>query len=183
VMTSNFLKTYQISCGQVNADVFRKAKDKFKSHKALVLSGPKNCEKTSVAVALTSAYESSRCLLLKKPYDVNYIDFANICLVIIDEFAGKYRYEENDVYEWYNMFDHLYNAVIAGQINVIMTCEKDKLEKCINEIGRHAILDHVVEIPLQTTVVKLEVTERKLSLSRSVIYRRIVVLPSILIFI
>jgi hypothetical protein len=76
--------------------------------------------------------------------------------------AGKYRYEENDVYEWYNMFGHLYNAVISGQINVIITCEKDKLEKCINEIGRHAILDHVVDVPLQTIVVKSEVTERKL---------------------
>ncbi|XP_060604021.1 uncharacterized protein LOC132756894 isoform X3 [Ruditapes philippinarum] len=160
VMTSNFLKTYQISCGQVNSDVLRKAKDKIKAHKAIVLSGPKNCEKTSVAVALTSAYESSQCLLLKKPNDVNYIDFANICLVIIDEFAGKYRYEENDVYEWYNMFDHLYNAVIAGQMNVIITCEKGKLDKCINEIGRHAILDHVVDVPLQTIVVKSEVTER-----------------------
>jgi hypothetical protein len=167
-MTNNFLKKYQISCGQVNKNILRKAKDKFKAHKALVLSGPKKCEKTSVAVALTSAYELSQCLLLKKPYDVNYIDFANICLVIINEFAGKYRYEENDVYEWYNMFDHLYYAVEAGQMNVIITCDKDKLDKCINEIGRHAILDHIVDVPLQTIVVKSEVTERKLSLSRSV---------------
>jgi hypothetical protein len=136
-------------------------------------------KKTSVAVALTSAYESSQCLLLKKPNDVNYIDFANICLVIIDEFAGKYRYEENDVYEWYNMFDHLYNAVIAGQMNVIITCEKVKLDKCINEIGRHAILDHVVDVPLQAIVVKSEVTERKLRLSCSVIYNNFVLLLSL----
>jgi hypothetical protein len=132
---------------------------------------------------LTSAYETAQCLLLNKPNNIIYIDFKNICLVIIDEFAGKYRYDKNEVCEWYETFDHLYRAVIAGKLNVLITCEKGKLEKCINEIGRHAILDHVVEIPLQTTVVKLEVTERKLSLSRSVIYRNIAVLLSILIFI
>jgi hypothetical protein len=117
---------------------------------------------------LASAYDEQQCLLLKKPHDIDKIDFPNICLVIIDEFAGKYRYEENEAYEWYNMFDHLYNAVIAGQMNVLITCEKVKLDKCINEIGRHAILDHVVNVQLQTTVVKSEVAERKLSISQSV---------------
>ncbi|XP_060558532.1 uncharacterized protein LOC132718814 isoform X2 [Ruditapes philippinarum] len=160
VMTKNFLSEYQVFSLQVNAKVFKTAKEKFKTGKAVVLTGPKKCGKTSVAVALASAYESSQCLLLKKPNDVNYIDLTNICLVIIDEFAGKYRYEENDVYKWYNMFDHLYRAVIAGNFNMVLTCEKGKLEKCINEIGRHAILDHVVDVPLQRIVVKSEVTER-----------------------
>ncbi|XP_060601586.1 uncharacterized protein LOC132754861 isoform X10 [Ruditapes philippinarum] len=160
VMTKNFLREYQVFSLQVDANVIKTAKKKFKACKAIVLTGPKKNGKTSVAVALASVYESSQCLLLKKPSDVNYIDFTNSCLVIIDEFAGKYRYEKNDVYEWYNMFDHLYRAVIAGNFNVVITCEKGKLENCINEIGRHAILDHVVEVPLQTTFVKLEVTER-----------------------
>ncbi|XP_060598384.1 uncharacterized protein LOC132752119 isoform X2 [Ruditapes philippinarum] len=160
VMTKNFLSEYQVFSLQVDANVFKIAKEKFKTGKAVVLTGPKKCGKTSVAVKLASAYESSQCLLLKKPNDVNYIDLTNICLVIIDEFAGKYRYEKNDVYKWYNMFDHLYRAVMAGNFNMVITCEKGKLEKCINEIGRHAILDHVVDVPLQTIVVKSEVTER-----------------------
>ncbi|XP_060601580.1 uncharacterized protein LOC132754861 isoform X4 [Ruditapes philippinarum] len=160
VMTKNFLREYQVFSLQVDANVLKTAKEKFKTGKAVVLTGHKKSGKTSVAVALASAYESSQCLLLKEPNDVNYIDLTNICLVIIDEFAGKYRYEENGVYKWYNMFDHLYRAVIAENFNVVITCEKGNLEKCINEIGRHAILDHVVEIPLQTTVIKSEVTER-----------------------
>ncbi|XP_060554959.1 uncharacterized protein LOC132715883 [Ruditapes philippinarum] len=159
-LTECFLKAYEISSAQVNDQILTKAKRSFQVYKAIVLTGHEKCGKTSIAVALASAYDVKECLLLKKPNDVNYIDFPNICLVIIDEFAGKYRYEENDVYKWYNMFDHLYNAVIAGHMNVIMTCEKRKLDKCINEIGRHAILDHVVDVPLQKAVVKLEVSER-----------------------
>ncbi|XP_060600203.1 uncharacterized protein LOC132753719 isoform X2 [Ruditapes philippinarum] len=159
-LTECFLKAYKISSGQVDDEIFKKAKKSFQVNKAIVLTGREKCGKTSIAVALASAYEEQQCLLLKKPHDIDKIDFPNICLVIIDEFAGKYRYEENDVYEWYNMFDHLYNTVIAGQMNVIITCEKDKLEKCIKKIGRHAILDHVVDVTLQNTVVKLEVTER-----------------------
>ncbi|XP_060600204.1 uncharacterized protein LOC132753720, partial [Ruditapes philippinarum] len=159
-LTECFLNAYKIPSGQVDAQILTKAKRRFQVNKAIVLTGHKECGKTSIAVALTSSYDVKECLLLKEPNDVNYIDFPNICLVIIDEFAGKYRYEVNDVYKWYNMFDHLYNAVIAGQMNVIITCEKDKLEKCINEIGRHAILDHVVDVTLQKAVVKLEVTEQ-----------------------
>jgi energy-coupling factor transporter ATP-binding protein EcfA2 len=161
-MTKYFLKVYKKSSGQVDDQILTKAKKSFKEKKAIVLTGHKECGKTSVAVALASAYEEQQCLLLKKPYDIDKIDFPNICLVIIDEFAGKYRYEENEAYDWYAMFDHLYNAVKAGQMNVIITCDKGKLDKCINKIGRHAILDHVVDVPLQKAVVKSEVTERKL---------------------
>ncbi|XP_060601585.1 uncharacterized protein LOC132754861 isoform X9 [Ruditapes philippinarum] len=160
VMTENFLSEYQVFSLQVDANVLKTAKEKFKTCKAIVLTGPKKCGKTSIAVALTSAYETAQCLLLNKPNNIIYIDFKNICLVIIDEFAGKYRYDKNEVCEWYETFDHLYRAVIARNLNVVITCEKGKLEKCINEIGRHAILDHVVDVPLQTAVVKLEVTER-----------------------
>ena len=154
--TSNFLSEYLIPSRQVDEDVLREAKDKLKASKAIVLTGEKECGKTSIAVALASSYEPSNCLLLKKPSDVDKIDFDNICLVIIDEFAGKYRFEENDVYKWYSMFDHLYRAVIAGQVIVIITCEKRKLDKCVNEVARHAILDNVVEVFAPTIVVKQE---------------------------
>ncbi|XP_060597219.1 uncharacterized protein LOC132751115 isoform X3 [Ruditapes philippinarum] len=159
-MTEYFLRVYKIYSCQVDDEILKKAKKCFQKYKAIVLTGLKKCGKTSIAVALASSYKEQECLLLKKPHDIDKIDFPNICLVIIDEFAGKYRYEENEAYEWYNMFDHLYNAVIAGQMNVIITCEKGKLDKCINEIGRHAILDHVVDVTLQEDVVKLEVPEQ-----------------------
>ncbi|XP_060585319.1 uncharacterized protein LOC132741210 isoform X4 [Ruditapes philippinarum] len=158
-MTKHFLMVYKISSRQVDDQILKNAKKSFKANKAIVLTGHEKCGKTSIAVALASAYEEQQCLLLKKPNDVNYIDFPNTCLVIIDEFAGKYRYEENEVYKWYNMFDYLYNAVIAEPINVIITCEKSKLDKCINEVRRHAILEHVVDVSLQKAVVKSEVPE------------------------
>jgi energy-coupling factor transporter ATP-binding protein EcfA2 len=152
----------KIPSGQVDDEILKKAKKSFQKYKAIVLTGHEKCGKTSLAVALASAYDVQDCLLLKKPNDINYIDFPNTCLVIIDEFAGKYRYEENEVYEWYNMFDYLYNAVIAEQMNVIITCEKGKLDKCIKEVSRHAILEHVVDVSLQKVVVRSEVPERKL---------------------
>ena len=155
-MTSNFLSEYMIPSKQIDKDVLREAKDKLKASKVIVLTGEKKCGKTSIAVALASSYEPSDCLLLTEPSDVHKIDIPNICLVIIDEFAGKYRFEENDVYKWYKMFDHLYRAVTNRQMSVIITCEKSKLDKCVNEIARHAILDNVVEVSAQTIVVKQE---------------------------
>jgi energy-coupling factor transporter ATP-binding protein EcfA2 len=160
-LTEYFLKVNKINSCQVDEEILKKAKKSFQKYKAILLTGRKKSGKTSIAVALASVYKEQECLLLKKPHDIDKIDFPNICLVIIDEFAGKYRYEENEAYEWYNMFDLLYNTVVAGQLNVIITCEKGKLDKCINEIGRHAILDHVVDVPLQKAVVKSEATERK----------------------
>ncbi|XP_053391879.1 uncharacterized protein LOC128554620 isoform X1 [Mercenaria mercenaria] len=130
VLTSNFLKQYSISSSQENESVIKEARDKFKAKKAIVLTGPRKCGKTSVAVALASSYQPSQCSLLTKPSDFLKIDFQNICLIIIDEFAGKYCYDEKTIYNWLSMFDHLYNAITAGQMNVIITCEKSKLDKC-----------------------------------------------------
>ncbi|XP_053382840.1 uncharacterized protein LOC123539750 isoform X2 [Mercenaria mercenaria] len=181
VLTSNFLKQYSISCSQVDESVIKEARHKFKAKKAVVLTGPRKCGKTSVAVALASSYQPSQCSLLTEPNDFKKIDFQSICLVIIEEFAGKYCYDEKDVYKWYSMFDHLYNAITAGQMNVIITCEKSKLDKCCTEISSHPVLNHRVEMSARTTVIKQEMvlqnTEHTLSVvdspDRSVNYSAI----------
>ncbi|XP_053382765.1 uncharacterized protein LOC123540354 isoform X2 [Mercenaria mercenaria] len=155
-MTSNFLKQYRISSGQVNEEILRKTRLKFKANKAVVLTGPKKCGKTSVAVALASSYDPSQCILLTEPNDFKTIDLRNTCLVIIDEFAGEYCYSKEDVYKWYSMFNHVYNAITAGKMNAIITCEKGKLEKCCVEISPHPLLEHRVDMPERTTVIKQE---------------------------
>ncbi|XP_053392244.1 uncharacterized protein LOC128554936 [Mercenaria mercenaria] len=159
VMTSNLLKQYRISSSQVDEEILRKARLKFKSNKAIVLTGPKKCGKTSVAVALASSYDPSQCILLTESNDFKTIDLKNTCLVIIDEFAGKYCYDEKDVYKWYSMFDHLYNTITAGQMNVIITCEKSKLDKCCDEVSPHPVLEHRVSIPERTIVIKQEILQ------------------------
>ncbi|XP_053382838.1 uncharacterized protein LOC128546052 isoform X2 [Mercenaria mercenaria] len=181
VLTSNFLKQYSISSSQVDESVIKEARHKFKAKKAVVLTGPRKCGKTSVAVALASSYQPSQCSLLTEPNDFKKIDFQNICLIIIEEFAGKYCYDEKDVYKWYSMFDHMYNAITAGQMNVIITCEKSKLDKCCTEISSHPVLNHRVEMSARTTVIKQEMvlqsTEHTLSVvdspDRSVNYSAI----------
>ncbi|XP_053381873.1 uncharacterized protein LOC123540355 [Mercenaria mercenaria] len=155
-MTSNFLKQYRICSGQVDKEILRKTRLKFKANKAIVLTGPKKCGKTSVAVALASSYEPSQCLLLTEPNDFKKIDLKNTCLVIIEEFAGEYCYSKEDVYKWYSMFNHVYNAITSGQMNAIITCEKGKLEKCCVEISPHPLLEHRVDMPERTTVIKQE---------------------------
>ncbi|XP_045181235.2 uncharacterized protein LOC123540347 [Mercenaria mercenaria] len=157
VMTSNFLKQYRISSGQVDEEILRKTRVKFRANKAIALTGPKKCGKTSVAVATASSYDPSQCILLTEPNDFKTIDLKNTCLVIIDEFAGKYCYDEKDVYKWYSMFDHLYNAITAGQMNVIITCEKSKLDKSCDEVSPHPLLEHRVSMPEPTIAIKQEI--------------------------
>ncbi|XP_053391025.1 uncharacterized protein LOC128553860 isoform X2 [Mercenaria mercenaria] len=155
-MTSNFLKQYRISSRQVDEEILRKTRHKFKANKAIVLTGPKKCGKTSVAVAIASSYNPSQCILLTEPNDFKMIDLKNTCLVIIDEFAGEYCYSKEDVYKWYSMFNHVYNAITSGQMNAIITCEKGKLDKCCMEISPHPLLEHRVDMPERTTAIKQE---------------------------
>ncbi|XP_053392245.1 uncharacterized protein LOC128554937 [Mercenaria mercenaria] len=156
VMTCNFLKQYRICSVQVDEEILRKSRLKFKACKAIVLTGPKKCGKTSVAVALASSYEPSQCVLLAEPNDFKTTDLKNTCLVIIDEFAGQYCYSKEDVYKWYSMFNHVYNAITAGQMNAIITCERSKLDKCCVEISPHPLLEHRVDMPERTTTIKQE---------------------------
>ncbi|XP_053398371.1 uncharacterized protein LOC123551372 [Mercenaria mercenaria] len=97
VLTSNYLKQHKISSLQVDKDVLKEAKGKFKAKKAIVLTGPRKCGKTSVAVALASFYKPCQCLLLTDPYDFKALDFQITCLVIIEDFTGKYCYDKKDV--------------------------------------------------------------------------------------
>ncbi|XP_053392246.1 uncharacterized protein LOC128554938 [Mercenaria mercenaria] len=159
-MTINFLKQYRICSGQVDEEILKKTRLKFKANKAVVLTGPKKCGKTSFAVAIASSYDPSQCILLTEPNDFKTIDLQNTCLVIIDEFTGKYCYDKKDVYKWYSMFDHLYNATTAGQMNVIITCEKSKLDKCCDEVSPHPLLEHRVNMPERTIAIKQEMLLR-----------------------
>ncbi|XP_053391028.1 uncharacterized protein LOC128553862 isoform X2 [Mercenaria mercenaria] len=156
VLTNNFLKQYGISSSQVNESVIKEARDKFKAKKAIVVTGPGKCGKTSVAVALASSYQPSQCSLLTEPSDFKKIDLQNICLIIIDEFAGKHCYDKKNVCKWYNMFDHLNNVITEGQMNVIITCEKSKLDKCCDEVSPHPVLEHRVSMPERTIDIKQE---------------------------
>ncbi|XP_053386753.1 uncharacterized protein LOC128550859 [Mercenaria mercenaria] len=157
VMTKYFLDQYKSSSELVKRDILQTARDTFKKNKSVVIAGPKRCGKTSVAVALASSYKPSECLLLTGPSDVKKIDFSRECLIIIDEFAGKYRYDENVVYNWYEMFDLLNTVLSNGKINVVATSETSKLERCCEEINIHPLLEHRVDLTENCIVLKRKI--------------------------
>ncbi|XP_045185535.2 uncharacterized protein LOC123543534 [Mercenaria mercenaria] len=157
VMTKYFINQYKSSSELVKKDVLQKAKDTFKKKKSVIIAGPERCGKTSVAVALASSYKPSECLLLTGPSDVKKIDFSRECLLIIDEFAGKYRYDENVVYKWYEMFDLLDAALSNGKINLVITSETSKLQRCCDEIKVHPLLEHRVELTENCIVFKRKI--------------------------
>ncbi|XP_053382892.1 uncharacterized protein LOC123540541 isoform X2 [Mercenaria mercenaria] len=145
-ITSTFIQHYYSDLNRIQVDdaYIKIAKEKFKRSKIVVLVGPKEYGKV-LAVALAASYKLSQCLLLTKPDDTLLID-SDVCLAIVDQFAGKYRFSEDQVLKWYDMFDHLQLAVEAGKLNVVITCEKEKLKGC-RKIFPHPLLEHTVDLP------------------------------------
>lgn len=159
-MTELFLQMYVESSKLVDKEVLLLAKTKFKQNKMIVITGPRRSGKTSLAVALlASSCPLSHSRVLFEPSDVKTLDLKSPCLVVIDDFAGKYRYEMDDVSKWFKAFDYLYYGTKSGKIKVIITCEKGKLEKCCKEVEAHSLLEHQVCIEESVISFKQELTE------------------------
>ncbi|XP_045179277.2 uncharacterized protein LOC123538920 [Mercenaria mercenaria] len=156
--TEMFLKHYEIPNRHVDPSIMRGAKTEFKAHKSVVLTGPRKSGKTSLAVELAASYNPLQVLLLAYPEQVQHVDHNRTHLIIIDDFAGKYGFDKIQIWNWYKTFDLLHIMKTAGKLNIIITCDKQQLEKCMNEIGPHPLLEHTMELHRQSILVKQEMS-------------------------
>ncbi|XP_053405834.1 uncharacterized protein LOC123566122 [Mercenaria mercenaria] len=142
---------------QVHPDILKAAKDKFKIHKSVLLVGPPGSGKTSLAVGLAAFYHSSQVLLLTYPEQVQHVDQNRTYLVIIEDFAGNYGFNEIQICDWYKTFDILHVMKSAGKLNIILTCDKQKFKKCTEKNATHPLLEHTVELQRKNVLVKQEI--------------------------
>jgi hypothetical protein len=124
------------------------ARQKFKKHKAIVITGSKGGTSTRFALKLVSSlYSKEQCVILTEASDWKQVTLGKVSVIVIDEFAGKYKYNTSFVEAWLNKFDIIYAAVIKGLLNVIVTCESSFFQKVIKTISSHALLNHRVKLP------------------------------------
>ncbi|XP_053379126.1 uncharacterized protein LOC123543237 [Mercenaria mercenaria] len=140
-----------------------KAKSMLKMNKVVLITGPKKCGKTVLALYLASVYQPHQFLILNKPEDIKLVSLSSICLVLVEDFAGKYRFEEGRACAWLEKFDMLYSVVGARKLNVIITCEEKLLKKCREEFGPHPILGNIITLQHTDRVVKSEATNGETS--------------------
>ncbi|XP_060583107.1 uncharacterized protein LOC132739416 isoform X2 [Ruditapes philippinarum] len=131
-----------------NNDLMEQARQKFKKHKAIVITGSKGGTSTRFALKLVSSlYSKDECVILTEASDWKQVTLGKVSVIVIDEFAGKYKYNTFFVEAWLNKFDIIYAAVIKGLLNVIVTCESSFFQKVVKNISSHALLNHRVRLP------------------------------------
>ena len=84
------------------------------------------------------------------------IRIGRICTVLVEDFAGKFHYDEVQTQAWLKEFDLLYSVVLSGKLNVILTCEKKFLLKCKEESESHPILQNPVVLKPLKRIIKQE---------------------------
>ena len=139
-----------------HAKVMDEAKATLKRSKVLVLTGPRKCGKTTIALTLASGYQKNHFLVLNKPDDMKLIRIGKICLVLVEDYAGKYHYDEVQTQAWLKEFELLYSAVCSGKLNVIITCDERFLLKCKEENDSHPLLQNPVVLKPVQRIVKEE---------------------------
>ncbi|XP_060554111.1 uncharacterized protein LOC132715153 [Ruditapes philippinarum] len=129
-------------------ELMKQAKEMFTKHKAIVITGSKGGTSTRFALKLVSKlYSKDECVILTEASDWKQVRLGKVSVIVIDEFAGKYKYNTSFVEAWLNKFDIIYAAVIKGLLNVIVTCESSFFQKVIKNISSHALLNHRVRLP------------------------------------
>ena len=138
-----FMKETMICPLQSN---LRQAKDILKTNKTLVIVGTQRSGKTSLALSLLQAYEESHCLLLTEPEEVMFVKLGETCVVMIDDFTGKYLFDPPRVERWFRKFDVLLAAVKNRQLNVVITSEEAGFSRCCLDFPGHPMLQHVMKM-------------------------------------
>ncbi|XP_053389781.1 uncharacterized protein LOC128552749, partial [Mercenaria mercenaria] len=133
---------------EIDQALMDSAREKFKKHKALVITGPKGSGKTNFAVNLVSTcYEENQCVVLTETSEWKHVILGEVSVIIIDEFAGKFKYNASTAEGWLNKFDLIYAAVVQGKVNVIVTCETGRFNKVLKACSGHALLNHRIKMP------------------------------------
>ena len=124
----------------------RKAKNVFKQHKSILVTGSKSSRKDIFAASLVSGYQHDQCLVLADPADWKYVKLGDVSVVIVEDFAGKYRYDLALCVKWLKTFDLIYASVKGRKLNVIITSYKKYMDRCKTELGSHALLERIIEL-------------------------------------
>jgi adenosyl cobinamide kinase/adenosyl cobinamide phosphate guanylyltransferase len=155
-MTSTILDNYSKHIANIDQAKLEEARELLRRHRMVAISGPAKSGKTSTAVALAKSYMPDEVLFLHSPDDIRNIDFSTTLMVVIDDFGGKYRFDWMEVNKWFTCFDLLHEAVIAGKLNVVVTCETSMLQNCIKEVAMHPLLSYLLQLTNNKMLIKQE---------------------------
>jgi hypothetical protein len=93
---------------------------------------------------------------------MKFISLDKVCLVVVEDFAGKYRYDNVCASDWMRAFDMLHSLVKAGKLNVVLTCKDTFLAKCKQDFDHHPMFDNVVQMTESDISIKEEKGEKSI---------------------
>jgi energy-coupling factor transporter ATP-binding protein EcfA2 len=154
-MSVIFAESFNQDEPPLSKTIVNEAKAKLKQHKVIVITGPQKCGKTTLSALLASVYRRGEYLIITKADEMKYVSLNKVCLLVIEDFAGKCQFDSVGAGDWMRKFDFLDRVVKAGKLNVIITCEDTLLDKC-----NHSILHNVVQMNESDFNIKQEIGEK-----------------------
>lgn len=146
-------------------DFLKKAEEIFRQQNFVVCVGELACGRSALAVHLAKLNRSHSCIIVTEPDEFKYVELGKTDVLVILDFAGRFRYDEAKVYKWLEKFDLLYDAVQNGILSVIITCQESRLRMCRDEAASHIILEHTIHIPKNVTITTKKESRQKTVLS------------------
>ncbi|XP_052789278.1 uncharacterized protein LOC128223876 isoform X2 [Mya arenaria] len=141
----------------VSEESVKSVRVKMKGSKFVLISGKRRDVNTAVALRLAQDYDDRRFVIVRNKSDISNIDLQNISLLMVEDIAGKYKYDDTRLANWLETFDSLLSLVRKGKLNLVATIESDKMERGKNELGLHPIFRHEVQVsPSDSICVKQE---------------------------
>ncbi|WAR30580.1 hypothetical protein MAR_033122 [Mya arenaria] len=137
-----------------------RAKQQMCSSKVVLLTGNDTNALASVALAITDSYGPNQFHIVGKIDEI--MGMHTISLLIVENMAGKYNYDQQRASDWLEKLDKLLPHVRNGKLNLIVTMASDKLQRCIADFGKHPILTYKVDVmasDVNTSMMSLVKTE------------------------
>jgi cytidylate kinase len=169
-MTSTIVDNYSKNIATIDHAKLEAARELLRRHRMVAISGPAKSGKTSMSVALAKSYMPGEVLFLHSPDDIRSVDFQTTLLVVIDDFGGKHRFDWMEVNRWLACFDLLHEAVTAGKLNVVVTCETKKLQNCIKKVAMHPLLSYQLQLTKNKMHIKQESLENSITSGKCNVY-------------
>lgn len=122
------------------------AETMFRRKKILIICGPRECGKTTLALHLLKHYQEGHYLIITEPEDFAHVRFGVTCVVLLEDLCGKYDYDRHVAFKWFRKFDVICSLVKQGKLNVVITCDEDMLKKLKKETTGHPLLENVLKL-------------------------------------
>ncbi|WAR30757.1 hypothetical protein MAR_033299 [Mya arenaria] len=137
---------------EVISEHVENCRQKLKDEHWLFLLGTDHDLIKNIALEIADSYGENEYFMLTNPDHILHFDVKRTNLLVIEHFAGRYRFESYKAHKWLETFDHISAMSCSGQLDVIVTSGQDQMKGCVEEFGELPLFRHVIDVTNKTKV-------------------------------